>query len=99
MLEQADLPDAVLRTSPRPDSPLRGQTLASRQRPARHRQGIAARQPEDVREQQKLIADAEGLVIVAPVFWMGFPAILKGWFERVFACGVAFTLTREAGIA
>ncbi len=26
---------------------------------------------------------------------MGFPAILKGWFERVFAYGFAYTLTPE----
>ena len=26
---------------------------------------------------------------------MAFPAILKGWFERVFAYGFAYTLTRE----
>ena len=46
-------------------------------------------------EQQALVAEAEGLIFVAPVFWMGFPAILKGWFERVFAYGFAYTLTRE----
>jgi NAD(P)H dehydrogenase (quinone) len=56
---------------------------------------LAKRLPKDVRAQQALVADAEGLVFVAPVFWMGFPAILKGWFERVFAYGFAYTLTRE----
>ena len=56
---------------------------------------IAEHQPEDVREQQALVAEAEGLIFVAPVFWMGFPAILKGWFERVFAYGFAYTLNRE----
>jgi NAD(P)H dehydrogenase (quinone) len=49
-------------------------------------------QPRDVREQQAKVARAEGLVFIAPVFWMGFPAILKGWFERVFAYGFAYTL-------
>ena len=48
-----------------------------------------------MRAQQALVAEAEGLIFVAPVFWMGFPAILKGWFERVFAYGFAYTLTRE----
>ncbi|MGZ5316780.1 MAG: NAD(P)H-dependent oxidoreductase [Solirubrobacterales bacterium] len=56
---------------------------------------IAAQAPDDVREQQAMVAGAEGLIFVAPVFWMGFPAILKGWFERVFAYGFAYTLTRE----
>jgi NAD(P)H dehydrogenase (quinone) len=52
-------------------------------------------QPGDVREHQAKVAKAEGLVFVAPVIWMGFPAILKGWFERVFAYGFAYTLTPE----
>ena len=39
------------------------------------------------------MARAEGLVLIAPVFWMGLPAILKGWLERVFAYGFAYSLT------
>jgi NAD(P)H dehydrogenase (quinone) len=56
---------------------------------------ISRRQPHDVREQQAKVARAEGLVFVTPVFWMGLPAILKGWFERVFAYGFAYTLTPD----
>ena len=29
------------------------------------------------------------------MFWLHFPAILKGWFERVFAYGDAYGLTSE----
>ena len=29
------------------------------------------------------------------MFWLAFPAILKGWFERVFAYGDAYALTPE----
>ena len=53
---------------------------------------IGKHKPKDVLEQQALVADAEALVFVAPVFWMGFPAILKGWVERVFTYGFAYTL-------
>ena len=56
---------------------------------------LAEHLPEDVRAQQALVAEADGFIFVAPVFWMAFPAILKGWFERVFAYGFAYTLTRE----
>jgi NAD(P)H dehydrogenase (quinone) len=56
---------------------------------------IGKHKPKDVVAQQELVADAEGLVFVAPVFWMGFPAILKGWIERVFTYGFAYTLTPE----
>lgn len=33
---------------------------------------------------------ADILVLVFPTWWFGFPAILKGWFDRVWAPGVAF---------
>jgi putative NADPH-quinone reductase len=35
---------------------------------------------------------AEGLVLVYPVWNFGFPAILKGFFDRVFLPGVSFRL-------
>jgi putative NADPH-quinone reductase len=34
---------------------------------------------------------ADGLVLVFPQWWFNFPAVLKGFFDRVFAPGVAFT--------
>lgn len=54
-----------------------------------------ANQPADVRAHQHKVARADGLIFVAPVFWMGLPAILKGWMERVFAYGFAYTLTPQ----
>jgi NAD(P)H dehydrogenase (quinone) len=51
--------------------------------------------PRDVRRQQKKVAAAEALVIIAPVWFVGFPAILKGWIERVFTYGFAFSFTPE----
>lgn len=35
---------------------------------------------------------AEALVLVYPTWWYGMPAMLKGWFDRVWVPGVAFTL-------
>ncbi|MBX5221753.1 NAD(P)H-dependent oxidoreductase [Rhizobium sp. NLR8a] len=35
---------------------------------------------------------AEGLVLVTPVWNFGFPAILKGYFDRVWLPGVSFEL-------
>ena len=35
---------------------------------------------------------AEGLILVFPVWNFGFPAILKGFLDRVFLPGVSFTL-------
>jgi NAD(P)H dehydrogenase (quinone) len=49
--------------------------------------------PKDVIAQWEKIKNAQGLAFIAPVFWMHFPAILKGWFERVFSYGDAYGLT------
>lgn len=38
------------------------------------------------------LLEAEALVLVYPVWNYGFPAILKGWFDRVFLPGVSFGL-------
>lgn len=35
---------------------------------------------------------AEALVFVYPTWWYGLPAILKGWFDRVWAPGVVFEI-------
>jgi putative NADPH-quinone reductase len=35
---------------------------------------------------------ADALVLVYPTWWYGMPAMLKGWFDRVWAPGVAFRL-------
>ena len=40
---------------------------------------------------------AEALVLCFPTWWYGMPAILKGWFDRVWATGVAFTLLEGGG--
>ena len=36
------------------------------------------------------LTEAEALVLVFPTWWYGFPAILKGWFDRVWSPGTAF---------
>ena len=44
----------------------------------------------DVVEQRELIAAAELLILHYPVMWFDRPAIVKGWFDRVFGLGFAF---------
>ena len=39
---------------------------------------------------------AEGIVFVHPVWNFGYPAILKGYFDRVFLPGVAFEMSKGA---
>lgn len=45
--------------------------------------------PELVREQERLMR-ADLFVFTFPIWWGGLPAILKGWFDRVCAYGVAY---------
>src|SRR5438128_12604990 len=40
---------------------------------------------------------AEALVLCFPTWWYGMPAILKGWFDRVWLRGVAFELPAGRG--
>lgn len=51
--------------------------------------------PKDVAEQQAKVAAAQALVFIAPMYFVGFPAILKGWIERVFSLDFAFGLTPD----
>ncbi|VXC42133.1 putative NADPH-quinone reductase (Modulator of drug activity B) [Pseudomonas sp. 8Z] len=56
------------------------------------RDGYDQSQPleADLLEAQRLIHWAEHLVFVYPVWWGGVPALLKGFFDRVFLPGFAF---------
>lgn len=36
------------------------------------------------------LASCEVLVLQFPIWWLGMPAIMKGWIDRVFAMGVAY---------
>jgi NAD(P)H dehydrogenase (quinone) len=56
---------------------------------------VARRRPKDVLAQQEKVAWAEGLAFIAPIYWMNFPAMLRGWVERVFTYGFVYTMTRE----
>lgn len=51
--------------------------------------------PRDVVKQQQKVARAQGLALIYPVWFVGMPAILKGWIERVFTYGFAFSLAPE----
>jgi NAD(P)H dehydrogenase (quinone) len=50
-----------------------------------------------VQAQADRLLAAEALVLVFPTWWFGFPAILKGWFDRVWAPGVAYDHASDLG--
>jgi NAD(P)H dehydrogenase (quinone) len=41
---------------------------------------------------------AEALILIYPVWNEGFPAILKGFFDRVFIPGVSFTVSPDGAL-
>ncbi len=43
-----------------------------------------------VEEQVLRLQKAEALVLLFPTWWFSFPAMLKGWFDRVWGPGIAF---------
>ena len=57
-------------------------------------QGHAAKSEDgfapDIRGELEKLSRADLLILQFPVWWFGFPAILKGWVDRVFAAGVAY---------
>ena len=49
-----------------------------------------------VSEHVRRLRQAEGVVFVFPSWWYGMPAILKGYFDRVWLPGVAFRFGPKA---
>lgn len=50
-----------------------------------------------VSEQVKRLEDAEVLILLFPTWWFGFPAMLKGWFDRVWGPGIAYDHASDLG--
>ncbi|QRP45160.1 NAD(P)H-dependent oxidoreductase [Amycolatopsis sp. FDAARGOS 1241] len=46
--------------------------------------------PPDVEAEQAKLTWADAVVVQFPFWWYGTPAILKGWFDRVFVKGYAY---------
>ena len=48
------------------------------------------RLPDDVLREQARVERNEALLLVFPIWWWSFPAMLKGWFDRVWTNGWAY---------
>ncbi|MCM6763547.1 NAD(P)H-dependent oxidoreductase [Rathayibacter sp. ZW T2_19] len=64
----------------------------------RHSYRVAGEFPEDVAREQRRLDGAEHLVLVFPVYWWSMPALLKGWIDRVFVNGWAFSIDPAGGM-
>ncbi len=45
---------------------------------------------ESIKKEQELVKAADIISVVYPLWWAGFPAILKGYIDRVLAYGFAY---------
>lgn len=52
-----------------------------------------------VAAEQVRIGRADALVLVYPVYWWSFPALLKGWIDRVFVNGWGYDEREDGSIA
>lgn len=55
-------------------------------------EGIADLKPE-LQEHVKQVLEADFLLFFYPVWWWERPAILKGWFDRIFARNLVFRVS------
>jgi len=56
----------------------------------------ASREDTAVLAEQARVDRAEHLVLAFPVYWWSMPALLKGWIDRVFIAGWAFSADERA---
>ncbi|KAM3624891.1 uncharacterized protein V6R79_003529 [Siganus canaliculatus] len=47
---------------------------------------------EDITAEQRKVAEAEFVIFQFPLYWFSVPAIMKGWIDRVFSQGFAYSL-------
>lgn len=52
---------------------------------------------EDIKQEVARLRDAELIIFEFPIWWSAPPAIMKGWFDKVFALGIAWDGTHRYG--
>ena len=50
-----------------------------------------------VEDETAQLCRARAIILIFPTWWFGFPAMLKGWFDRVWAPGIAFRHADDLG--
>ena len=95
LLERMDLRQRIMENAGGPLRRLGASILTRNKDPYELVKLIRSQMPKDVLAHQRQLKEAEALAFISPVYWMAFPSILKGWFERVFTPGFAYDLTPE----
>ncbi|MCC9624408.1 NAD(P)H-dependent oxidoreductase [Thalassospira sp. MA62] len=63
---------------------------------SKHAFAEGTQSPDIAAEQDKLLW-ADAVLLSFPLWWYGMPAIMKGWFDRVFAFGFAYGVGEHGG--
>lgn len=51
--------------------------------------------PQDIKTEQEFITQADAITFIYPIWWTGLPAILKGYVDRVYSYGFAYSAGEE----
>lgn len=51
--------------------------------------------PPEIIAEQKRVEDSDALCLVFPLWWWSMPAMLKGWLDRVWSAGWAYTMKHD----
>lgn len=51
-----------------------------------------------IAEETGRLLETEALILLFPTWWFGFPAMLKGWFDRVWGPGIAYDHASNSGV-
>lgn len=51
--------------------------------------------PADIKAEQEHISWAQNIILIHPTWWIGRPAMVQGYFDRVFAFNFAFTVDQN----
>lgn len=51
--------------------------------------------PDDVKQEQDYIRSSDVLIFIYPIWWSDMPAILKGYVDRVFSYGFAWSMEQN----
>jgi putative NADPH-quinone reductase len=54
--------------------------------------------PRELQVYVEALQWAEACVFCFPTWWLGMPAILKGYFDRVWRPGIAFEVPKDGGL-
>jgi len=55
----------------------------------------AGQTPKDIKREQEFVTEADVITFIYPIWWTGLPAILKGYVDRVFSYGFAYSSGEE----